>query len=282
MAGERWLRTDWLLQGVMELAQAPLKEAIRSNPNVLLIYDEMNREDSTLMHQFMEDCTRFAARTLPVVCTYNPDSASHSDNWLRPLTNIPVIEMGEPDLLLILEVQLAAAGFAEHSELAHKAGGLIEWFKSNLNQSDFYDFGLRGLKGLVLAGTRYLNQCSSEVECLVRAIWASMLPQLSPADTARASQQLREVFPQHQLGSEDLLSQLPASVRKCLQKEDKRALEKLSGFLVSTELRHGLGLLSSCPHETLHTLSMCAHHIGRQIVYIGHSMVPGADTPEYL
>ena len=135
---------------------------------------------------------------------------------LEALSGFPIIEQGEPDLLCIVEVQLAAHGFKEHAELALKTNTLIHWCKNNLAQTDsvFYDFGLSGIKGLVRASVRYLRQCSSESESVVRGLWAAFLPQLSPADTTRVTTQLHTIFPEHQLRGQDLLTDLPASVQQ--------------------------------------------------------------------
>ena len=64
--------------------------------------------------------------------------------------------------------------------------------------------------------------------------------------------------------------------------EAENALEKLAGLVLSAELWSGLAVLSSDTQESLNTLSLCAHHVGRQLVYLGHSMIPAGDRFEYL
>merc|ERR1712166_514687 len=102
-----------------------------------------------------------------------------------------------------------------------------------------------------------------------------MLPQLTPGDAARAAEHMRLMFPEHKTtGLSAIRDSLPANVHDELEliaKEGGEALERnLGGFFLTAERRHGIAVITSNPHQTLNSLSMCAAVIGRQLVYIGY------------
>ena len=240
-------------------------EAVSSNPNVFIVLDEFNRVPKEPADQIITQCSGLSDR-MPIVITMNINREDLTD--LRDsITDLPRFDMVVPEYSWILEVLLASQGFEQYSSLANQTMALLHWCTANLTRHDFYDFGLRAVKQLSRFGRHYMNKGTSEAESMFRSICITLLPQLTAADSHLTEKRLCELFPDLKLAPIDLLEDLPPTVRQCLQSASQHgesALErKLGEFLITTEMRHGLGVLSPCPHDTLHALSMCAHVIGR-------------------
>ena len=186
--------------------------------------------------------------------------------------------MNKPHIDKVVEVLLASVGFMDSRQLSIRCTQLFDWCSQLSYSIGFYDFSVKSVMSNVLqqcaAG---LRKGCGEHECMYRALWSSLLPQLTPKDSACAANQLRALFPGQSPDSNvmDPFQALPGPVHGQLEEIARQAgdtfePQKLKDSFRVHEYTHSIGILTEAPHRTLNVLSMCAAAIGRQLVYIGY------------
>merc|ERR1712167_340541 len=101
-----------------------------------------------------------------------------------------------------------------------------------------------------------------------------LTPRFTSTDLALAEAQLRVIFPTCEpFTASEYLAGLPRPLREAIQAPGttEAVQHKLAQVVTTSKVRHGLGVLTSTPRETMLALSSCGALLGTQVVYVGHN-----------
>jgi len=252
--------------------------AAAANPNISLIFDEFNRLSQPVAEELVAglDNARHG-RMLHVAFTYN-SKAEHRIELPARLESMPSIAMTVPQYERIVEVMLASEGFTQHRPLAPITADFFAWCQANLTKQNHYDFGLRAIKAFVTTAGGHRRAESpgsvSDEVCVYHALWSYLTPRFTSTDLALAEAQLRVIFPTCEpFTASEYLAGLPRPLREAIQAPGttEAVQHKLAQVVTTSKVRHGLGVLTSTPRETMLALSSCGALLGTQVVYVGHN-----------
>ncbi len=132
-----------------------------------------------------------------IFITMNPGYAGRTELPDNLKSLFRPVAMMAPDLALIAEVMLQAEGFVNSRVLAKKTVTLYGLMVQQLSKQDHYDYGLRSMRGvLVAAGAiKRADPEMSEEFIMLRAIRDMNAPKFIKADAALFKQLLGDLFP---------------------------------------------------------------------------------------
>lgn len=138
---------------------------------------------------------------LLAIITDPTSSATSPNGWLG---SIPVVKMIRPELRVVTQGMLAAAGFVHAAELSKELSYTMEWCSSALSKQVWYNFGLRCIKQVVAGAALNLRapppatiatlDAKVELWCLHRSLILTLLPTLCAADAELFGEQLMSQY----------------------------------------------------------------------------------------
>jgi len=251
-----------------------LLQAIKALPDVYFIFDEFNRCEADVLSAILRGAVSHGvARQLNVAFTMN---TGYSGGTVVPEVDGvgPNIPMTVPDWNNIAEVMLAVEGVRDYSTMGHTFTTFFRWCKESLSKQHHYDFGLRALKTTTKTAGMLVRASPDRDEAMIAtdALWSSVIPRFTPADTALAMAEIESRFPN--VASMTVVSSLEAaaaSAKSAVQDatDDLGMQGKLAQFLECLKARHGVAALTEEPRVVLQAISSVAPLVGAQLVYIG-------------
>ena len=135
--------------------------------------------------------------TVGIFITMNPDYAGRTELPENLKALFRPCAMVLPDIELISEIMLVAEGFMEAKSLARKFVTLYTLCKDLLSKQDHYDWGLRGIKSLlVVAGAlRRSDRGRPEDQVLFRALRDFNTPKIVTDDLPIFIELIGDLFP---------------------------------------------------------------------------------------
>ena len=175
-----------------------------------------------------------------IFITMNPGYAGRTELPDNLKSLFRPVAMMVPDLALIAEVMLHAEGFTESAILAQKMTTLYSLMTQQLSKQDHYDFGLRSLRGVLVAAGALKRGAAERPEdsIVLQAIRDMNVPKFIKADKDLFMQLLGDLFrglvlPEYDAGDlgEALkvslrsagLQEHPSIIKKCIELRDSKA-----------------------------------------------------------
>ena len=175
-----------------------------------------------------------------IFITMNPGYAGRTELPDNLKSLFRPVAMMVPDLALIAEVMLQSEGFTKSGILAEKTTTLYSLMTQQLSKQDHYDFGLRSLRGVLVAAGALKRSAPErdEFSIALQAIRDMNVPKFIKADKELFMLLLSDLFqnlvlPEYDPGAlavalKDSLSQHglqahPAIMKKCIELRDSKS-----------------------------------------------------------
>ena len=201
------------------------------------------------------------------------------------------VAMAAPDIALIAEVILLAAGFTNAGLLGRKIVEIFDLSRQLLSPQRHYDWGLRALKTILRHADQLVHtekrtrqtltlSVEQETELVIGALRMNTLSKLTFADSVRFNALLSDVFPGSRITEIDY-SQLQSAIEATLtdmklERVDKQ-VKKIIQLYEAAHQRMGVVLVgpSGCGKSTMLTvLEAAMKRLGQRVVR--HVMNPKA------
>lgn len=172
-----------------------------------------------------------------------------------------------PDYGLIAEIMLFSEGFASAKPLSKKMTQLYKLSSEQLSQQKHYDFGMRGIKSvLVMAGN--IKRSSPDLKedlILIRAMRDSNIPKFIKEDLPLFNALVQDLFPGIQIEDSrnaTLMEQLPHSIHAMKLKVEDTQVKKVLELFETFQVRFGVMLVGVTNSGKTNVYEILKHAMG--------------------
>lgn len=230
---------------------------------LLLIRQALLRGDKRFM--FMDGEINLK-ENVGVFITMNPGYAGRTELPDNLKVLFRPVSMMIPDYGLIAEIMLFSEGFESAKILSKKMTQLYKLSSEQLSQQKHYDFGMRGIKSvLVMAGNLKRNNMDLKEEIiLIRAMRDSNIPKFIKEDLPLFNALIQDLFPGVQIEDimdKDLTLQLTETVAEMkLQIVDSQT-QKIMELFETFQVRFGVMLVGATNSGKTMVMEILKHAI---------------------
>jgi len=172
-----------------------------------------------------------------------------------------------PDYGLIAEIMLFSEGFVSAKPLSKKMTQLYKLSSEQLSQQKHYDFGMRGIKSvLVMAGN--IKRSSPDLKedlILIRAMRDSNIPKFIKEDLPLFNALVQDLFPGIQIEDSrnaTLMEQLPHSIHAMKLKVEDTQVKKVLELFETFQVRFGVMLVGVTNSGKTNVYEILKHAMG--------------------